>query len=150
MRRIAIILSLAAVALLCCQCAKSPYQLAKKGAKSVPFTTLEHYYVRNNAASNHVQRLILDTKEDFEAYFGEGAVMGGMPTDINWRRQYVIALLLPVVFGILWANGQSPLPIGILLLIAGVPVIVIICIVAVLIQRIKEIKGGEEDEAAQY
>ena len=22
--------------------------------------------------------------------------MGGMPTDINWRRQYVIALLLPV------------------------------------------------------
>lgn len=96
MRRIAIILSLAAVALLCCQCAKSPYQLAKKGAKSVPFTTLEHYYVRNNAASNHVQRLILDTKEDFEAYFGEGAVMGGMPTDINWRRQYVIALLLPV------------------------------------------------------
>ena len=96
MRRIAIILSLAAVALLCCQCAKSPYQLAKKGAKSVPFTTLEHYYVRNNAASNHVQRLILDTKKDFEAYFGEGAVMGGMPTDINWRRQYVIALLLSV------------------------------------------------------
>ena len=55
-----------------------------------------------------------------------------------------------VVFGVLWANGQSPLPIGLLLLIVGVPVIVIICIVTVLIQRIKEIKGGEEDEAAQY
>ena len=79
----------------------------------------------------------------------------------QWDRRYtlyikvplticVIALLLPVVFGILWANGQSPLPIGILLLIAGVPVIVIVCIVTVLIQRIKEIKGGEEDEAAQY
>ena len=42
MRRIAIILSLAAVALLCCQCAKSPYQLAKKGAKSV---RIGHYSV---------------------------------------------------------------------------------------------------------
>ena len=62
----------------------------------------------------------------------------------------VIALLLPAVIGILWANGQSPLPTGLLLLIIAVPVIVIICIVAVLIQRIKEIKGGEEDEAAQY
>ena len=62
----------------------------------------------------------------------------------------VIAMLLPAVIGILWANGQSPLPLGLLLLIVAVPVAVIVCIVAVLIQRIKEIKGGEEDEAAQY
>ena len=81
------------------------------------------------------------SKKDVHRKKASGAVLGAA---------IVIALLLPVVFGILWANGQSPLPIGILLLIAGVPVIVIICIVAVLIQRIKEIKGGEEDEAAQY
>ena len=62
----------------------------------------------------------------------------------------VIALLLPALIGILWANGQAPLPTGLLLLIIAVPVVLIVCIVAVLIQRIKEIKGGEEDEAAQY
>ena len=96
MRKVAIILSLAAVALLCCQCAPSPYQLAKKGAKSVPFTELEHYYVRNDVDCRQTQRLILDNKEDFEAFFGEGAVTGGMPTDINWKRQFVVAILLPV------------------------------------------------------
>ena len=81
------------------------------------------------------------SKKDVHRKKASGAVLGAA---------IVIALLLPVVFGILWANGQAPLPIGILLLIVGVPVIVIICIVTVLIQRIKEIKGGEEDEAAQY
>ena len=96
MRRVAFILSLAAVALLCCQCDTSQYQRAKKGAKSVPFTELEHYYVRNDVDCRQIQRLILDNKEDFEAYFGKGAVMGGMPTDINWKRQFVVAILLPV------------------------------------------------------
>ena len=62
----------------------------------------------------------------------------------------VIALILPALSGILWANGQSPRPIPVLIAIVAVPVVVIVCIVAVLIQRIKEIKGGEEDEAAQY
>ena len=62
----------------------------------------------------------------------------------------IIALNLPVLIGILWANGQDPLPKGLLALILAVPVIVIVCVMAVLIQRIKEIKGGEEDEAAQY
>ena len=95
MRKVAMILSLTAVALLCCQCATSQYQRAKKGAKSVPFTPLEHYYVRNDVDCSQIQRLILDNKEDFEAYFGAGAVMGGMPTDINWKRQFVIAILLP-------------------------------------------------------
>ena len=81
------------------------------------------------------------SKKDVHRKKASGAVLGAA---------LVIALLLPVVFGILWANGQSPLPLGLLLLIVGVPVIVIVCIVTVLIQRIKEIKGGEEDEAAQY
>ena len=81
------------------------------------------------------------SKKDVHRKKASGAVLGAA---------LVIALLLPAVIGILWANGQSPLPIGLLLLIVAVPVIVIVCIVAVLIQRIKEIKGGEEDEAAQY
>ena len=61
-----------------------------------------------------------------------------------------IALILPALIVILWANGQSPLPVGLLVLFIAIPVVVIVCVVAVLVQRIKEIKGGEEDEAAQY
>ena len=81
------------------------------------------------------------SKKDVHRRKASGAVLGAA---------IIIALILPVLVGILWANGQSPLPAGVLVAIIAVPVIVIICIVAVLIQRIKEIKGGEEDEAAQY
>ena len=81
------------------------------------------------------------SKKDVHRKKASGAVLGA---------GIIIVLTLPVLIGILWANGQDPLPLGLLLLIVAVPVIVIICIVAVLIQRIKEIKGGEEDEAAQY
>ena len=95
MKRIAIILALIAVTLLCCQCANSPYSRAKKGAKAIPFQTLENYYVRNDVGSNQVQRLILDNQEDFDAVFGPAGIMGGAPTDINWKRQFVIAILLP-------------------------------------------------------
>ena len=81
------------------------------------------------------------SKKDVHRKKASGAILGA---------GIIIALTLPVLIGILWANGQDPLPLGLLLVIVAVPVAVIICIVAVLIQRIKEIKGGEEDEAAQY
>ena len=81
------------------------------------------------------------SKKDVHRKKTSGAVLGA---------GIIIALNLPVLIGILWANGQDPLPKGVLALIVAVPVIIITCVVAVLIQRIKEIKGGEEDEAAQY
>ena len=81
------------------------------------------------------------SKRDVHRKKATGAILGAA---------IVIALILPALIGILWANGQDPLPPLALVLIVAVPVIVIACIVAVLIQRIKEIKGGEEDEAAQY
>ena len=81
------------------------------------------------------------SKRDVHRKKTRGAVIGAA---------IIIALNLPVLIGILWANGQDPLPKGVLALILAVPVIIIVCVVTVLIQRIKEIKGGEEDEAAQY
>ena len=81
------------------------------------------------------------SKRDVHRKKATGAILGAA---------IVIALILPALIGILWANGQSPLPVPVLIAIVAVPVVVIACIVAVLIQRIKEIKGGEEDEAAQY
>ena len=41
-------------------------------------------------------------------------------------------------------------PIGVVIAIAAVPVVIIIGVLAALYQRIKQIKGGEEDAASQY
>ena len=81
------------------------------------------------------------SKKDVHRKKASGAILGA---------GIVIALILPALIGILWANGQSPLPPLALALIVAVPVVIIVCVVTVLVQRIKEIKGGEEDEAAQY
>ena len=96
MKKLFLILSLAAVALLCCQCTTSKeLRKAEKGAKSVPFTVLQNYYVRNDVPADKALHLVLDNQQDFEGFFGPAALMGGMPTDINWKTQYVIAIVLP-------------------------------------------------------
>ena len=59
------------------------------------------------------------------------------------------AFLALIVWGFTTAPEEAP-PIGIIVSIAAVPVVVIIGVLAALYQRIKQIKGGEEDAAAQY
>ena len=79
-------------------------------------------------------------------------------TDIHRKKTFgallgasFMILFMALIAGILlWANTQDPLPLGILLVILAVPAVIIICVLVVLAQRIKEIEGGEEDEAAQY
>lgn len=70
-----------------------------------------------------------------------GAVIGGA---------VMIVLMLAMIGFFLWANSQETLPVGILIVFLGIPVIVIICIIVALRSRIREIEGGEEDEAAKY
>jgi hypothetical protein len=96
MRRIATVLALGLLLLLTCQCASSSQlRKAQKGAKPVKYTVLENYYVRNDVYCKDIQRLIIDNEQDFKAFFGTAALMGGQPTDINWNHQYVIAVILP-------------------------------------------------------
>ena len=64
-------------------------------ATPVPYTTLDNYFVRNDVDCSKQQRLIFDNQRDFEGYFGMAATMGGLPTEINWNKQYVVALVLP-------------------------------------------------------
>jgi len=64
-------------------------------ASPVPYTTLENYYVRNDVDCSRQQRLILDNQRDFEAFFGQAATMVGLPTQVNWNKQFVIALVQP-------------------------------------------------------
>ena len=62
----------------------------------------------------------------------------------------MIVILGLLIWLILWANHQDPLPGLLLMIVLFFPCVIMICIIAVLIQRLKEIKGGEEDDAAQY
>ncbi len=64
-------------------------------ATPIHYTTLENYFVRNDVDCSKQQRLIIDNKRDFEAFFGMAATMGGLPTEINWKKQYVVAIILP-------------------------------------------------------
>ena len=96
MKKLSIILALAAIVMVCCQCTTSKeLRQAKKGAKEVPYVVLNNYYVRNDVDCSRPQRLIFDNERDFKAFFGMAAIMGGTPTDINWNKQFVIAVLLP-------------------------------------------------------
>lgn len=62
----------------------------------------------------------------------------------------MIVIMAMIIIFMLWANAQEPLPIGLLVFIIGGPVIIIIGTLTALAIRIKEIKGGEEDEASKY
>ena len=62
----------------------------------------------------------------------------------------LIALCGAVIALAVWAAAETPIPLVFVILYAGGYVGAIGALVAVLVQRIKEINGGEEDEAVQY
>ena len=61
----------------------------------------------------------------------------------------IIIMVLFIAF-ILWANTADQLPIGVLLFIILPFVVMIIGAIVALKLRMKEIDGGEEDEARKY
>ena len=96
------IISLAVGALLLLLCSNCSFmdkmyaaQKIDQVATPIKYTTLENYFVRNDVDCSKQQRLIIDNKADFEKYFGMAAHMGGMPTEVNWNKQFVIALVMP-------------------------------------------------------
>ncbi len=96
MKKTLSIIVMAVMMLLCCNCSTSKeLRQAQEGAQTVPYTVLKNYFVRNDVDASRLQRLIIDNEGDFNAYFGPAALMGGMPTDINWKTQFVIAIVLP-------------------------------------------------------
>ena len=100
MKHLTIVLALGALLLLLCSgCSFMDKMYAAQKidevATPIPYTTLENYFVRNDVDCSKQQRLIIDNKADFEKYFGMAAHMGGMPTEVNWNKQFVVALVLP-------------------------------------------------------
>ena len=59
------------------------------------------------------------------------------------------ALIGLIVWGFTIAPEEAP-PIGVIIALAAIPAIIIIGVLTALYQRIKQIRGGEEDAAAQY
>ena len=97
--------------------------------------------------------------EEIEQMEKEGArFMDVKKTDIRKKRRtgaiigaVVMILFMGFVIGLmLWANTQDPIPTGLLIFLIAIPVVIIGGILTALAGRMKEIEGGEEDEASKY
>ena len=79
-------------------------------------------------------------------------------TDIHRKKtlgSVIGALIMIVLMGlaevlILFGHSQEPLPLPVLVVFLCIPAVITGGVIAVLIQRIREIRKGEEDEAAKY
>ncbi len=70
-----------------------------------------------------------------------GALIGGA---------VMMAMMAGIIALMLWANSEAPMPAYVLAMFIGIPAVAIVGIAVVLRSRLKEIEGGEEDEAAKY
>ena len=97
--------------------------------------------------------------EEIEQMEKEGArFMDVKKTDIRKKRKtgaiagaviMTVLMAISVVF-VLWVNTEDPMPIGVLAILIAIPVVITGGILAALAGRMKEIEGGEEDEASKY
>lgn len=107
-----------------------------------------------------LDRLDVDScLEQMERLEKEGTrFMDVSKTDIHKKKTIgalIGAMIMIVLMGgmigiMLWGNSQDPLPVGILIFLIAIPAVIIVGVLAVLLERIREIKGGEEDEASKY
>ena len=100
-----------------------------------------------------------DCLEEIEQMEKEGAkFMNVNKTDMHKKKRtgaivgaaVMTVLMLVTIIIVFWANAQDPSPLGLLLLIAGIPAVIIAGTLIALAGRMKEIEGGEEDEASKY
>ena len=100
-----------------------------------------------------------DCLEEIEQMEKEGAkFMNVNKTDVHKKKRtgaivgaaVMTVLMLVTIIIVFWANAQDPIPLGLLLLIAGIPAVIIAGTLIALAGRMKEIEGGEEDEASNY
>ena len=81
------------------------------------------------------------TRRDIHRKKQRGAILGAV---------VMIFLTLAPVGVILGISRSEPIPLGLVLFCLGVTVVMCAGVVAALVGRMKEIKGGEEDEASKY
>lgn len=62
----------------------------------------------------------------------------------------MILLMFALILVFIWGESVDPIPLGLLLFFIAIPLTVIIGVLLALRERLKEIEGGEENEAAKY
>ena len=62
----------------------------------------------------------------------------------------MIILMIATIGFLIWAAKVDPIPLPILLIFIAIPVAVIVGVLLALKERMKQIEGGEEDEARKY
>ena len=68
----------------------------KENAKvDIPFQEINGYFVKNTFTKDILSKAKITTQKEFDSIFGAAAYMGkdGTPTSINFKRQYVIAVI---------------------------------------------------------
>ena len=62
---------------------------------NVPYTEAKHFFVKNTYTGGTLKNPKITAREDFEHIFGIAATMGsdGLPTAIDFSKQYVIAII---------------------------------------------------------
>lgn len=63
------------------------------GANDVPYIVADHYFIKNNLDS--LPHGAITSAEEFYRVFGEATVMGGLPTKINFNKQFAIIVCVP-------------------------------------------------------
>lgn len=68
---------------------------ACKNADEVPYTLAKNYFVRSDYPDGNLHMLKIESQEKFNSIFGMAPLMGddGMPTDIDFSKSFVIALI---------------------------------------------------------
>ena len=61
-----------------------------------------------------------------------------------------IVFMLGMVLVMAWGQKSEPIPTGLFIFMEAIPIAIIIGTVIALVQRLREIKGGELDEARKY
>lgn len=61
----------------------------------VPYSEAKRYFVKNTYKSNEISVQKITSQKEFDEIFGMATTMGkdGKPTDINFSKDYVIALI---------------------------------------------------------
>lgn len=94
-RTIKLFMALALVALMSASC--SITKEVEQGAQQVAFTELQNYFVNNTHRVTKTERVVIKNEEQFNEIFGQAATMSpdGAPTPVNFKTQYVLAVILP-------------------------------------------------------
>lgn len=64
-----------------------------QSAAAIPFTPVAHHFVKNTYKHGALENPKIEDQKQFEAIFGAAATMNNKPTQVDFTKQYVIAVI---------------------------------------------------------